>query len=330
MSLNIYYAKDADPTCLSDQKIAILGYGSQGRAHALNLKDSGFEVMVGVRADGNTMERAISDGVQAGTVEQACQGAGVIAFLFPDPSQPKVFNEIVAPSLKPGQIILVAHGFNLHYGQMVPPPEVDVVMIAPKGPGNLVRELYKMGQGIPSLLAVHQDASGRAKEFALAYAHGLGATRAGVVQTTIQEETETDLFGEQAVICGGMSSLIKAGFDTLVEAGYAPEMAFFECCHEMKLIVDLVYQGGMRRMRKFISDTAKYGDMTRGPRVIDARVRETMKEILSKIQNGEFAREWVLENQVNRPVYNAHMETEANLELDRVGDRMRAMMGWLD
>ena len=203
-------------------------------------------------------------------------------------------------------------------------------MVAPKGPGNLVRELYKMGQGIPSLIAIHQDASGKAKDFALAYAHGLGATRAGVVETTIQEETETDLFGEQAVICGGMSSLIKAGFETLVEAGYAPEMAFFECCHEMKLIVDLVYQGGMKRMRKFISDTAKYGDMTRGPMVIDEEVRKKMKGILTKIQNGEFAREWVLENQVNRPVYNALMETEAKLPLDEVGDRMRAMMGWLD
>ena len=250
MSLNIYYAKDADPAHLADKKIAILGYGSQGRAHALNLKDSGFEVMVGVRPDGKTMAQAKSDGVQAGTVEEACAGAALIAFLFPDPSQPRVFNELVAPGLKPGQIILVAHGFNLHYGQMIPPPEVDVIMIAPKGPGNLVRELYKLGQGIPSLLAVHQDASGRAKEFALAYAHGLGATRAGVVETTIQEETETDLFGEQAVICGGVSSLIKAGYETLTQAGYAPEMAFFECCHEMKLIVDLIYQGGMKRMRK--------------------------------------------------------------------------------
>ena len=330
MSLNIYYAKDADPAHLADKKIAILGYGSQGRAHALNLKDSGFEVMVGVRPDGKTMEQAKSDGVQAGTVEEACAGAALIAFLFPDPSQPRVFNELVAPNLKPGQIILVAHGFNLHYGQMIPPPEVDVIMIAPKGPGNLVRELYKLGQGIPSLLAVHQDASGRAKDFALAYAHGLGATRAGVVETTIQEETETDLFGEQAVICGGVSSLIKAGYETLTQAGYAPEMAFFECCHEMKLIVDLIYQGGMKRMRKFISDTAKYGDMTRGPRVIDESVRARMREILGKIQNGEFAREWIMENQVNRPVYNALMETESKLPLDQVGDRMRAMMGWLD
>ena len=275
------------------------------------------------------MGRAREDGLEATTVAQAAAGADLIAFLFPDPSQPAVYEEIIAPGLKEGQTLLFAHGFNIHYGQINPPPFVDVVMVAPKGPGNLVRELYKMGQGVPSLVAIHQDPSGSALSSALAYAHGLGADRAGVVETTFQEETETDLFGEQAVICGGVSAMIKAGYETLVEAGYAPEMAFFECCHEMKLIVDLIYQGGLAHMRRFISDTAKYGDMTRGPMVIDERTRQTMKEILTKIQNGEFAREWILENQAQRPVYKALLRAEAEHPLDKVGDRMRSMMNWL-
>jgi len=329
MSAKIYYARDVDPNHLAQKRLAILGYGSQGRAHALNLKESGLNVVVGVRPNGQTMAQARNDGLEATDVARAVAGADLIAFLFPDPSQPAVYNELVAPTLKAGQTVLFAHGFNIHYGQINPPPEVDVVMVAPKGPGNLVRELFKMGQGVPSLVAIHQDATGSALAAALAYAHGLGATRAGVVETTFREETETDLFGEQAVICGGMSSLIKAGYETLVEAGYAPEMAFFECCHEMKLIVDLVYQGGMARMRRFISDTAKYGDITRGPRVIDSRVRQIMKEILDKIQNGEFAREWILENQANRPVYNALLKAESEHSLDHVGDQMRAMMNWL-
>lgn len=329
MSAKIYYSTDANPEILADKKIAVLGYGSQGRAHALSLNDSGYRVMVGVRPDGNTMETARKDGLEAGTVAEAIDGAAIIAFLFPDPSQPAVYNEIIAPALKPGQTLLFAHGFNIHYGQIDPPQDVDVVMIAPKGPGFLVRELYKLGQGVPSLVSIHQDATGRALEMALAYGHGLGAARAGIVETTFQEETETDLFGEQAVICGGVSALIKAGWETLVEAGYAPEMAFFECCHEMKLIVDLIYQGGLKMSRRFISDTAKYGDMTRGPMVIDDNVRETMKGILDKIQNGEFAREWIMENQVNRPVYNALMKAEAEHPMDKVGDEMRRMMNWL-
>jgi ketol-acid reductoisomerase len=330
MSTAIYYEKDADLNRLKGRRLAILGYGSQGRAHALNLRDSGLDVTVGVRADGQTMKLAQADGLKATTVEEAVKGADLVAFLFPDPSQPAVYRDKVAPTLKAGQTLLFAHGFNVHYGQIVPPAGVDVVMIAPKSPGNMMRRLFEVGQGVPCLLAVAQDASGQAKATALAYAHGLGGTRAGVFETSFKEETETDLFGEQAVLCGGVCALIKAGFETLIAAGYAPEMAYFECCHELKLIVDLIYQGGLAHMRRFVSDTAKYGDITRGPMVVTAEVKAAMARILADVQNGAFAREWVMENQAHRPVYSALLRSEAEHPIETVGAKLRGMMPFLN
>jgi ketol-acid reductoisomerase len=330
MSAKVYYEKDADLSFLSDKTICVIGYGSQGRAHALNLHDSGLNVVVGLRPGSSSFDRTAADGVKAAELDSALDGADLIAFLLPDPSQPAVYHDHVAPALKPGQVLLFAHGFNVHYGQITPPPEVDVIMVAPKGPGKIVRQLYEAGQGVPCLVAVHQDVSGKALNMGLAYALGLGGARAGVIETSFLEETETDLFGEQAVLCGGLTALMKAGFETLVEAGYAPEMAYFECVNEMKLIVDLVYEGGLKHMRRFVSDTAKYGDITRGPQIVTEEVRWVMRDILEKIQNGEFAREWILENQAGRPVYNALLRREAEHEVDRVGDKMRSMMSWLD
>lgn len=330
MSATVYYEKDADLRTLKGRRVAVLGYGSQGRAHALNLKESGVSVIVGLRESSTTSTRVRVDGLETATVAKAAREADLIAFLLPDPSQPGVYRDDVVPSLKPGKTLLFAHGFNIHYGQIVPPKDVDVIMVAPKGPGDLVRKLFEEGQGVPCLLAIAQDASGRAKETALAYAHALGGTRAGVLETSFKEETETDLFGEQAVLCGGVTALIKAGYETLVEAGYSPEMAYFECLNELKLIVDLIYQGGLSHMRRSVSDTAKFGDMTRGSRVIDDHVRQTMKKILEEVQNGRFAREWVLENQANRPVYNALLRQEAEHPIEAVGTQLRAMMGWLN
>jgi len=329
MSVNVYYEKDANLKDLKDKTICVLGYGSQGRAHALNLHDSGLKVVVGLRPGSATFEKVTADGLKPLPISEAVKNADLIAVLLPDPAQPAVYQQYVAPALKPGAALLFAHGFNVHYGQIRPPENVDVIMIAPKGPGKLVRQLYEDGQGVPCLLAVHQDHTGKAKAIALAYALGLGGARSGVIETSFMEETETDLFGEQAVLCGGMSALMKAGFETLVEAGYAPEMAYFECINEMKLIVDLVYQGGLKHMRHYVSETAKYGDITRGPRIIDENVRESMREILAEIQNGEFAREWVLENQANRPVYNALLAQDAEHPVEKVGARLRSMMKWL-
>ncbi|MEW5913299.1 MAG: ketol-acid reductoisomerase [Thermodesulfobacteriota bacterium] len=330
MSLNIYYQKDCDLNLLSSYTICVLGYGSQGRAHARNLADSGCRVVVGLREKSWSWDLVKGDGLEPVEVSQAVRQADIICFLLPDPAQPGVYQNVVAPNMKPEATLLFAHGFNLHYGQIAPPPEVDVIMVAPKGPGKLVRDLYEQGQGVPCLLAVAQDASGQAKQKALAYAAGIGGARAGVIETSFAEETETDLFGEQAVLCGGLSALMKAGFETLVEAGYAPEMAYFECIHEMKLIIDLIYQGGLKKMRRFISDTAKYGDITRGPRVVDEYVKEEMGEILAEIKDGRFAREWILENQANRPVYNALLRADEGHQLEEVGARLRSMMGWLE
>lgn len=329
MAVTIYYEKDCDLNLLKGKKICVLGYGSQGRAHANNLHDSGLDVTVALRDGSATFQRVKDDGLKAAPVAQAVAQADLVCFLLPDQVQAEVYNEVVAPNLKKGAAILFAHGFNIHYGQIVPPADVDVLMVAPKGPGKLVRDLYAAGQGVPCLIAVEKDASGQAKALGLAYAAGIGGARAGVIETSFKEETETDLFGEQAVLCGGLTALMKAGFETLVDAGYAPEMAYFECINEMKLIVDLIYQGGMTNMRRYISDTAKFGDVTRGPRVVDDYVRQNMEEILTEIQNGEFAREWILENKANRPVFNALLKADEQHEMEQVGASLRSMMNWL-
>ncbi|MDM7202660.1 MAG: ketol-acid reductoisomerase [Thermodesulfobacteriaceae bacterium] len=327
--MKVYYERDADLSILKDKVIAVLGYGSQGHAHALNLRDSGLEVIVGLKPGGPSWQRAKEDGFEPMLPKEACEKAEVIMILVPDQTQPSLFKECIEPVLKPGKMLLFAHGFNIHFGQILPPPEVDVALVAPKGPGHLVRREYEKGAGVPCLVAIHQDATGQALAKALAYAKGIGGTRAGVIETTFKEETETDLFGEQVVLCGGVSALIKAGFETLVEAGYQPEIAYFECLHELKLIVDLIYEGGLAFMRYSISDTAEYGDLTRGPRIIDERVREKMKKILEEIQSGQFAREWILENQAGRPVLNALRKKEAEHPIEEVGKKLRAMMPWL-
>ena len=329
MSAKVFYESDADLNLLKDCTICVLGYGSQGRAHAQNLHDSGLNVVVGLRDGSATFKTVADDGLKAAPINEAVAGADIICFLLPDASQPAVYEQYVAPNLKAGQTLLFAHGFNIHFGQIIPPADVDIIMVAPKGPGKLVRDLYMEGKGVPCLLALHQDKSGKAQANGLAYALGIGGARAGVIRTSFQEETETDLFGEQAVLCGGVSALMKAGFDTLVEAGYAPEMAYFECIHEMKLIVDLIYSGGLKHMRAFISETAKYGDVTRGPRIVTAETRWEMKEILAEIQDGRFAREWVLENMANRPHYNALLRNEAEHPVEEVGAKLRKMMSWL-
>ncbi len=327
--MKIYYDQDADLSLIENETICILGYGSQGHAHALNLRDSGLKVIVGLRPGGPSYEKAKADGFDPLPPEEACAQADIIMVLVPDQIQPKIYEKAIKPNLKAGKMLMFAHGFNIHFGQIVPPPDVDVTMVAPKGPGHLVRREYERGAGVPCLVAVQQDATGKALKRALAYAKGIGGTRAGVLETTFREETETDLFGEQCVLCGGVSALIKAGFETLVEAGYQPEIAYFECCHELKLIVDLIYEGGLAFMRYSISDTAEYGDLTRGPRVINEEVKKEMKRILEEIQSGRFAREWILENQANRPVMNALRRREAEHQLEEVGAKLRAMMPWL-
>ncbi len=327
--MKIYYDQDADLSILQDKTIAVLGYGSQGHAHALNLRDSGLKVVVGLRPGGASFEKARADGFEVLSPSEACAKAEVIMVLVPDQIQPQLYREAIEPNLSAGKMLMFAHGFNIHFGQIVPPKDVDVTMVAPKGPGHLVRREFERGAGVPCLVAVHQDATGEALARALAYARGIGGTRAGVIETTFREETETDLFGEQCVLCGGVAALIKAGFETLVEAGYQPEIAYFECCHELKLIVDLIYEGGLAFMRYSISDTAEYGDLTRGPRIVNEKVKEEMKRILEEIQSGRFAREWILENQAGRPVMNALRRREAEHPIEEVGKRLRAMMPWL-
>ena len=325
-----FYDVDADLNLLQRKKVAVIGYGSQGHAQAQNLRDSGAKVIIGQRPGSANYETAIEDGFKPVSARQAAEVADIIQMLVPDHAQSGLYSEEIAPSMKAGKTLLFSHGFNIHFGQILAPADVDVVMIAPKGPGHLVRSEYVRGAGVPALVAIHQDASGQALQTALAYAKGIGATRAGVIETTFREETETDLFGEQSVLCGGVAELIKAGFDTLVEAGYQPEIAFFECMHEVKLIVDLIYQGGLAYMRYSISDTAEYGDLTRGKRIITAETRATMKKILEEIQMGAFAREWILENQAGRPMFRALREREKGLLLEEVGTRLRAMMPFLE
>ncbi len=325
----VYYDEDASFEVLKGKTVSIIGFGSQGHAHALNLKDSGLKVVVGVREGGNSWMKAEEAGLEVHTIPEAAKRGDVIAILIPDEIQKEVYYRDIAPHLVEGNALLFAHGFNIHFSQIVPPEYVDVIMVAPKGPGRLVREVYKEGKGVPALIAVEQDHSGKALEKALAYAKGLGATRAGVIETTFKEETETDLFGEQCVLCGGATSLIKAGFETLVEAGYQPEVAYFECLHELKLIVDLIYERGIWGMRQAISNTAKYGDVTVGPKVIDERVKETMKKVLEDIQSGRFAKDWILENQAGRPVFRALLRRDREHLVEKVGEKLRAMMPWM-
>jgi ketol-acid reductoisomerase len=325
----MFWEADANPKALEGKRIAVIGYGSQGRAHALNLRDSGHNVVVGLRRGGSSWAQAEKDGWALVGPAEASEGADVVVMLTPDTATPAIYHNEVAPNLKPGAMLLFSHGFNVHYGQIVPPKNVDVTMVAPKGPGNLVRRQFEEGRGVPCLLAIHQDASGHAFDRTLAYAHSIGGTKPGVIQTTFKEETETDLFGEQAVLCGGARELIQAGWETLVAAGYQPEAAYFECLHELKLIVDLIYEGGIAKMHQFISETAKYGDITRGPRVIDNHVRENMKKVLEEIQNGTFARDWVLENQAGRPVYSKLLERDRNHPIEKVGAELRKQMSWI-
>ena len=325
----MYYDSDADLSILKGKKIAVMGYGSQGHAQARNLKESGLDVVVGLRKGSKNWPVAEADGLTVMTVPEAAEAADLIQILLPDEKQGGVYRDEIRPHLKTGNSLVFSHGFNIHYNQVVPPADVDVFMVAPKSPGHLVRRMYEEGKGVPGLLAIYQDATGNAYRTALAYAKGIGCTRAGVIETTFKEETETDLFGEQTVLCGGATALIKAGFETLVEAGYQPEIAYFECLHELKLIVDLIYEGGLGMMRFSVSDTAEYGDVTRGPRIVNDSVKAEMKKILEEIQNGAFAREWMLENQVNRPQFNALVKKDKEHLIEKVGAELRSMMPWL-
>ena len=327
--MKIYYEKDADLNLLKGKTIAVIGYGSQGHAHANNLRDSGFDVIVGLKPDGTSAPKARAAGFTVLPVAEAAARARVVMVLLPDELQGDVYRDEIAPAMNEGDYLAFAHGFNIHFGQIVPARGVNVFMVAPKGPGHLVRAEYQRGKGVPCLVAVAADPSGNARDVALAYACGVGGGRAGIIETSFREETETDLFGEQAVLCGGLSALIQAGYETLVEAGYAPEMAYFECLHEVKLIVDLIYEGGIANMRYSVSNTAEYGDLTRGPRVINAAVKQEMKKILGEIQTGAFAREWMLENKANRPVFNALARQGREHPIEAVGEKLRAMMPWL-
>ncbi|WP_375504559.1 ketol-acid reductoisomerase [uncultured Nostoc sp.] len=325
----MYYDEDANLDLLAGKTIAIIGYGSQGHAHALNLKDSGLNVIVGLYPGSKSVAKAQAAGLTVKDVADAANAADFIMILLPDEVQKTIYKNEIEPNLEEGNVLAFAHGFNIHFGQIVPPANVDVVMVAPKGPGHIVRRTYEQGEGVPALFAVYQDASGQARDRAMSYAKGIGGTRAGVLETTFREETETDLFGEQAVLCGGLSALIKAGFETLVEAGYQPELAYFECLHEVKLIVDLVVEGGLAKMRDSISNTAEYGDYTRGPRIVTEQTKAEMQKILSEIQSGQFAREFVLENQAGKPGFTALRRKEAEHKIEEVGKDLRAMFSWL-
>lgn len=325
----MFYESDADLSLLKDKVIAVIGYGSQGHAQAQNLKDSGLDVIVGLRESSRSWTKAEEDGLTVLTVAEAAREADIIQILTPDETQADLYKREIAPYLEPGNALCFSHGFNIHFGQIQPPEDVDVFMVAPKSPGHLVRRMYQAGQGVPALLAVYQDYTGRAHDLALAYAKGIGSTRAGVIETTFAEETETDLFGEQAVLCGGVTELVRAGFDTLVEAGYQPEIAYFECLHELKLIVDLMYEGGISWMRYSVSDTAEYGDLVSGTRIITDQTRAEMKKMLAEIQSGEFAKKWILENAAGRPVFNALRKRQANHPIEKVGKKLRAMMPWI-
>ena len=325
----MYYEKDGDLGVFTGRTVGILGYGSQGHAHALNLKESGVNVVVGLRTDSSSCDRAKAHGLTVMSVAEVVKAADVVMMLLPDEKQKAVYDAEVAPYLRDGQALAFAHGFNIHYQQITPPEFVDVFMIAPKGPGHLVRRVYEEGKGVPALVAVHQDASGKTKATALAYARGLGALRAGVIDTTFKEETETDLFGEQSVLCGGITELIKAGFDTLTEAGYQPEIAYFECLHEMKLIVDLIYEGGFENMRYSVSDTAEFGDYYTSGRIVDQHVRTTMKQVLTEIQDGTFAKTWIAENKTGREFYNRRKQEELDHPIVETGKRLRSMMSFI-
>lgn len=328
--MKLYYDKDCNNEILKGKTIGILGYGSQGHAHALNLKDSGFDVIVGLKESSKSVDKAKAEGLRVEEPFKACQLSQVIMMLIPDQVQAQVYKECVEPNLETGNILMFAHGFNIHYNQIDPPVDVDVIMVAPKGPGHTVRSQFEEGKGVPSLIAISQDYSGSAKEFALAYASGIGAGRAGIFHTTFKEETETDLFGEQAVLCGGVTELIKAGFETLVEAGYKPEIAYFECLHEMKLIIDLMNKGGFSYMRHSISDTAEYGDYVTGKRIITDETRSNMKKVLSEIQDGEFASKWIAENNAsNKANFLAMRRNEREHEIEKIGKKIREMMSWL-
>src|SRR5581483_4873359 len=326
--MKIFYDKDADLQQIRSRNVAVIGYGSQGHAHAQNLKESGASVVIGLR-EGASWRKAEQSGLKVMPTADAVKSADIVMLLAPDEAQAAIYRQDIAPNLKPGAYLAFGHGFNIHFGQIVPPSTVNVFMVAPKGPGHLVRSEYTKGSGVPCLLAIHQDPTGNTRTVGLAYASAIGGGRAGIIETSFREETETDLFGEQVVLCGGLTALIQAGYETLIDAGYSPEMAYFECLHEVKLIVDLIYEGGIANMRYSISTTAKYGDVTRGPRIITDETRKEMKKILDEIQSGRFAREWVLENQANRPVYNALLKQGEAHPIEEVGGKLRAMMPWL-
>lgn len=330
MTTKPFTREHVDPQALTDAKVAVLGYGSQGRAQALNLRDSGVPTVVGLRPEGTSWRRAVADGWTPASPPDAVREADMVVMLVPDMAQPALFRDHVAPNLQPGALVMFAHGFNVHFGQIEVPAGHDVALVAPKGPGNLVRREYDAGRGVPCLLAVERDVSGRAHQRALAYAAAIGGARAGVIETSFAEETETDLFGEQAVLCGGATALVVAGFETLVEAGYRPEVAYFECLHELKLIVDLLHEGGLARMHEFVSETATYGDLTRGPRVVDDDTRKHMREVLEEIRSGRFAREWILENQVGLPHYRRQLARDLEHPIESVGAALRARMPWLE